>query len=108
MKLKKWAEIYPQGTQEGDEEYLFFVNLERSPKYIWRSTATIANDSGLSKVRVEQIIDKYFKLGLIYPNPKNDESWAYWERLPEDFFPKKHKSLVEKDQELRKKKYLDK
>lgn len=108
MQLKKWTEIYPQGTKEGDEEYAFFIALERHAKLIWRSTASLAHDSGLDKVRVEKIIEKYYKLGMIFANPKNDESWAYWERMPKDALPKKAESLVEKDQKSRMQKHLDK
>lgn len=100
----KWTSIYPVGTLEGDEEFAFFVSLARNPKYDWRSTTGIATDSKLTKERVEQIIDKYLKLGLVFPHPKNDDSWGYWERIPVDILPKKYQSLVTKDQKQRMKK----
>jgi len=104
MKLKKWTELYPHGTKEGDEELAFFVSLARSPKYVWRSTSGIANDTGLTKERVEEIIDKYFKMNIVYQHPKNDDNWGYWERLPADMLPKDYQSLVTKDQKARMKK----
>jgi hypothetical protein len=61
IKPKKWTEVYPQGTPEGDEEARFFKSLARHPKYDWRSTAAIAKESGLTHTRVEQIIAKYLK-----------------------------------------------
>ena len=53
----------------------------------------------LKKKRVEQIIQKYYKEGMIIQNPKNEDQWGYWERL--DLSPKKFKSMAEKDHELR-------
>lgn len=101
MKLKKWSDIYPHGTKEGDEEFLFFVSLARNSKYVWRSTSGIASETGLTKERVEQIIDKYFKLNMVYQHPKNDDNWGYWERIPVEMLPKDFQSLVSKDQKQR-------
>lgn len=104
MKPKKWTDIYPIGTKEGDEEFAFFVCLARNAKYVWRSTSGLASDSKLTKERVEQIIEKYFKLGMIFAHPKNDDSWGYWERVPKDLLPTKYQSLVSKDHKQRMKK----
>jgi len=104
MKLKKWTEAYPHGTKEGDEELAFFISLARNHKYVWRSTVGIAQDTGLTKERVEEIIDKYLKLGMIFQHPKNDDNWGYWERVPPDMLPKQYQSLVAKDQKQRKNK----
>ena len=103
-KLKPWSEHYPHGTKEGDEECAFFISLARNPKYIWRSTSGIANETGLSKMRVEEIIQKYVKIHMIYQHPKNDDSWGYWEKVPVDMLPKDYQSLVSKDQKQRMKK----
>jgi hypothetical protein len=103
-KLQNWYDIYPAGTKEGDEEHAFFISLSRNPKYAWRSTSGIAQETNLTKERVEQIIDKYLKIGLIYQHPKNDDNWGYWERVPEDMLPKKYRSLVAQDQKARIKK----
>lgn len=102
MKLPKWTDVYPQGTKEGDEEIAFFTCLARSPKYIWRSAKGIASDIGLSVERVEQIIKKYYKLGMVIASPKNEDNWGYWERVPQDLLPKKVLSIVEKDHKERK------
>lgn len=104
MKLKKWTELYPHGTKEGDEELTFFISLARNQKYVWRSTSGIANDTNLTKERVEEIIQKYFKINIVYQHPKNDDNWGYWERIPADMLPKDYQSLAGKDQQQRMKK----
>jgi hypothetical protein len=79
----KWTNVYPAGTQEGNEESKFFCAIARNPKYEWLSTSAIAQKSGLSKQRVEQIISKYYEMKMIYQNPVNNEQWGYWERVSE-------------------------
>lgn len=100
MKLKPWSKVYPAGTPQGDMEYKFFVALARS-KYAWRSVEGIAQDSGLTPVQVEKIIQKYFKLGLVLAHPHQEDSWGYWANVPEDMLPKEKPSLVRKDQQQR-------
>ena len=39
---KKWTEIYPYGTKEGDEESKFFRALARHNKFDYRSTIAIS------------------------------------------------------------------
>lgn len=99
MKLKTWTDLYPHGTKEGDEEWKFFVALARG-KYPWRTVSSLAKDTGLSPQRVEQIIEKYYKMGLIFQSPKNDEQWGYWERVPE-MQTEPVKSIRQKDYEDR-------
>lgn len=84
-KPKKWTEVYPHGTKEGDEESKFFKALARHPKYDWRSTGAIVKASGLPQERVEEIISKYVSGSnpLIYAHPKNEAHWGYWERVPQ-------------------------
>lgn len=82
IKPKKWTEVYPHGTKEGDEESRFFISLARHPKYEWRSTAALAREGGLSHKRVEEIILKYLKRNIVVQSPSNEEHWAYWERVP--------------------------
>ena len=65
-RYRKWINVYPQGTKEGDEEQKFFISLARHPKYEWRSLAAVAKESGLDKKRVEQIIQKH----LNQPDPR--------------------------------------
>lgn len=81
-KPKKWTKVYPQGTKAGDEEQRFFIALARNAKYDWRSTAAIAKESGLTKERVEEIVSKYINKGMVFQNPKNEDQWGYWERVP--------------------------
>lgn len=100
MKPPRWTNTYPHGTKEGDEELKFFIALARNPKYQWRSTSAIAKESGLDKVRVEEIINKYYKKGMVFQNPKNEDQWGYWERVPE-MLPKMQKSISQKDQDDR-------
>ena len=83
QKPKKWYEVYPQGTKAGDEEQRFFIALSRNPKFDWRSVAAIVKEASLTIERVEEILLKYVKKGLVFQSPKNPENWAYWERVPE-------------------------
>ena len=99
----KWYEVYPQGTKEGDEEFKFFVSLARNPKYHWRSTSALAKEAGLTQERVEEIINKYFKKGMVFQNPKNEDQWSYWENTP-DMLPKDTTTIVKRDQDDRIKK----
>ena len=97
---KTWTQVYPQGTKEGNEEQAFFIALARNPKYEWRSTAMIVKESGLAKIRVEQIIQKYVQMGLIFASPTREDHWAYWERVPE-MVPSDDGSIAESDQDGR-------
>jgi len=105
MKPKKWTEVYPQGTKEGDEEQKFFIALARHPKWTWRSTSAIAKETGLTKERVEEVISKYYKKSMVYQNPQNEDQWGYWERVPE-MLPKDDSTITEKDQNDRIKKAI--
>lgn len=99
-KPPKWLDVYPQGTKEGNEEQSFFIALGRHPKYQWRSTAAIAKESGLEVDRVEEIIAKYYKKGMVFQNPKNEDQWGYWERCPE-MLKDDSKSVVQMDHKKR-------
>ncbi len=107
MKPPRWTDIYPHGTKEGDEEQKFFIAIARNPKYQWRSVSAIARETGLDRERVEQIIEKYFRKNMIFQNPKNEDQWGYWERVPE-MLPKTSSSLGKKDQDDRIKKACSK
>lgn len=96
----RWTDIYPQGTKEGDEEQSFFIALARNPKWQWRSTAQLAKEANLSKERVEEIINKYYKKGMIFQNPSNPDMWGYWERNP-DLVPKDDGTVTKKDHDDR-------
>ena len=99
-KPEKWTDVYPQGTKAGEEEYRFFKSLARNSKYEWRSTSGIAKEADLTKGRVEEIIKKYLKKGMVFQNAKNEDLWAYWERV-KDLLPKDDKSISKTDQDKR-------
>ena len=98
-KLPTWTEIYPQGTTQGSEEQKFFISLARDPKYKFKSPNTIHKETKLPIERVEGIIDKYVALNMIIQNPNNQETYAYWENVP-DLIPKE-KSITKTDQDNR-------
>lgn len=100
IKPKKWTEVYPQGTAEGDEEARFFKSLARNPKYDWRSTAAIAKESGLDQRRVEEIISKYLKKSMVFQSPSNEDHWGYWERVPH-MLPEEYRSASDADKDKR-------
>lgn len=100
---KKWTEIYPYGTKEGDEEAKFFKHLARHPKYDYRSVSQLIKSTGLTKERIEEIISKYaegYDPPLIYPHPTNDDHWGYWERCP-DQVKTDHRGISRKDKDQR-------
>lgn len=78
-KMPEWYEIYPQGTPEGEEEKKFFISLARNKKYKqWRSVSAISKETDISQERIEEIIFKYNKIGLVIQNPSNTEFWGYF------------------------------
>jgi hypothetical protein len=102
-KPKKWHEIYPYGSKAGDEEAKVFRSLSRHSKFDWRSTGAIAKATGLSRERVEEIINKYVnnvKPPLIYAHPSNEDHWGYWERVPE-VIEKDDRGISKKDKDNR-------
>jgi hypothetical protein len=102
-KPKKWHEVYPYGTKTGDEEAKVFRALSRHAKFDWRSTGAIVKATGLSRERVEEIIDKYVnkvKPPLIYPHTSNEDHWCYWERVPE-VLKKDERDISKKDKDSR-------
>jgi hypothetical protein len=103
-KPPKWTQVYPQGTQEGDEEQLVFIALARNPKYDWRSTAAIVKESCLTPERVEQILLKYYNIGMVFQNPKNESSWGYWERV--EYMLEDVPTITDDDQDERIKKAI--
>jgi hypothetical protein len=101
-KPPKWSQIYPQGTTKGDEEQKFFKVLSRG-KYDFLSIAQIAQESGLSKERVEEIIEKYHCICVVLQNPENEDQWGYWERC-EELLPEDRPSVSQSDKQFRIKK----
>lgn len=107
-KPKKWTEIYPYGTKEGDDEARFFRALARHPKYDYRSTGQIVKTTGLSKQRVEEIIDKYVNKvspPLLFPHASNDDHWGYWERC-QDRLQDDKRDISKKDKDSRVDKHM--
>jgi hypothetical protein len=100
-KLKKWWEVYPAGTQAGDEEKKFFVAIARNPKYVYRSVGAIATETGLTKTRVEEIIQKYWKKGMLLQNEKHHDQWGYWETVGVDPLTVDVKSIADEDKDAR-------
>jgi len=92
----KWHEVYPQGSKQGDEEQMFFIALARNAKWTFRSTAQLAKECNLTKERIEQLIEKYYKRGMVFQNPANEDQWGYWERNPQ-LLPTQDDSLVYAD-----------
>lgn len=74
--LQPWWKI-----AENDDEKKLFRALARHEKAN-RSTDGLAGETKLSAKRVEEIIDKYVKLGMILPVNTKDGNvlWTYWER----------------------------
>jgi hypothetical protein len=102
-KPKKWFDVYPYGSKQGDEEAKVFRALSRHAKFDWRSTGAIVKATGLSRERVEEIIDKYVnkvKPALIYAHPSNEDHWGYWERVPE-VLKKDDRDVAKKDKDAR-------
>ena len=108
-KPKKWYDVYPYGTKEGDEEAKVFRALSRHHKFDFRSTGAIVSATGLSRDRVEEIIDKYanYNPPLIYPHPTNDDHWGYWERCEDEVLKDDKRSISKKDKDGRIDKHLD-
>lgn len=96
-----WYDVYPKGTKEGDEEQKVFTSLARNNKWIWRSVSAISKEVNLSKERVEEILYKYFKKGMVFQNPKNEDQWGYWSNVPEMLDGKNKKSIRVEDLEKR-------
>lgn len=107
MKPKKWTEVYPYGTKEGDQEAKFFRAIARNQKYDYRSVSALIKETGLTRERVEEIIDKYSKFNppLLYPHPSNEDHWGYWERCPDQLHSDK-RNISQKDQDNRVNKHL--
>lgn len=106
MKPRDWTEIYPQDTQEGNEEQQLFIALSRK-KYKWRSISALVRESKLSQERVMEIIKKYQALNMIIQDPDHEDQFGYWTRVP-DHVPKfEKKSVARQDQENRIKKIIE-
>ena len=93
---QKWTDAYPQPTPHGDAAHAFLLPLSRNAKWEGRSTSAIAKETNLSKERVEELLMKYYKQGMVFQNAKNEDLWGYWERVPE-MMPQDDSSITQKD-----------
>lgn len=100
---KKWWQ-----SHANDEERRVFVGtdgksgLVRSKDFNWRTLKSLANESGLTEKRVEEILAKHMKTGLVVQHASGDK-FGYWERVvPEIANPVP--GTIEKDQQDRMKK----
>jgi hypothetical protein len=108
VKPKKWTEVYPHGTREGDEEAKFFKALARHHKFDYRSIGQLIKVTGLPQDRLEEIIDKYatrYDPPLIVPHPQNEDHWGYWERC-QDQLKTDQRNISQKDHDKRIDKHL--
>ena len=104
-KMPEWYEIYPQGTPEGEEEKKFFISLARNKKYKqWRSVSAISKEIDVSQQRIEEIIFKYHKMGLVIQNPSNTEFWGYYHNNLDSIPETKDPVIVEERKKLLNKK----
>jgi hypothetical protein len=104
-KIPEWYEIYPQGTPEGEEEKKFFISLARNKKYKnWRSVSAISKETNISQERVEEIIFKYTKIGLIIQNISNTEFWGYYHNNLDSIPAEKDSVIIEERKKLLNKK----
>ena len=68
-KPPHWFDVYPQGTQQGDEEQKIFTSLSRSGnKWVWRSIGALEKETGLSKEKVEKMVDECILKEIIADN----------------------------------------
>lgn len=107
-KPKKWHEVYPYGTKQGDEEAKIFRALSRHSKFDYRSISALEKSTGLERERIEEIIDKYatqYDPPLIYAHPSQDDHWGYWERCLNDI-KGPEKSISSQDKQNRIDKHL--
>lgn len=81
--LKKWWEIYAN-----DAEKRLFVGADgqsglcRSKSgFAWRTVGKLVEESKLTRLEVEDILDKYNKMGIVRQHKNDPEKWGYWENI---------------------------
>ena len=100
--LPKWWQVY-----SNDEEKKLFVGKDgasglcRKTSYDWRSTDLLAKESGLTKIRVEEILDKYHKIGIVLQHKTDPEKWGYWENVAPSLGKGTPAGVVKQDQDKR-------
>lgn len=88
---EKWHKVY-----RTDEEKCVFVGKDGNSgliratdkitgkRFEWRSTDALARESGLSKKRVEEILEYYCNKKVVRQHSKDPEKWGYWEVVGEE------------------------
>jgi hypothetical protein len=88
---EKWHKVY-----RSDEEKCVFVGKDGNSgliratdkttgkRFEWRSTDALARESGLSKKRVEEILEYYCNKKVVRQHSKDPEKWGYWEVVGEE------------------------
>ena len=109
---QKWYNAY-----RNDEEKCVFVGKDgcsgliratdkaTGKKFEWRSTDMLAKESGLSKKRVEEILEHYCNKRVVRQHAKDPEKWGYWELVGNekddpDVVAKDHEARMEKQQQF--------
>jgi len=104
----KWHKIYRTDEEkcvfvgkDGQSGLIRAVDKTTGKRFEWRSTDALARESGLSKKRVEEILEYYCNKKIVRQHSKDPEKWGYWEVVgPEkedpDVVAKDHESRIEK------------
>lgn len=97
---KEWYDNYCN-----DDELFFFVGRDKKSGLVrsdfdYRSVAALIKESGLTEQRVEQILNKYLKKGLVIQSTNKIDHYAYW-RLAKNQGGEKKKSLAQSDKDKR-------
>ena len=100
-KIPKWYDLVDNTKPEGEVESKIFIALSRNPKWSWRSVSALAKETGLENITVEEVLYKYYKVGIVLQHTRNNDQWAYWENLRADDLPEEQISLNELDKIIR-------
>lgn len=101
MSIKKWHEVAVSA-----DEYAFFIGKDKKSglvrsSYDFRSVAAIAKESGLTKDKVEALVDKFMKMGIVVQSPNKEDHYGYWDRVSPNLGKTQTASLSEADKAKR-------
>ena len=99
-KLPKWYELVDNTKPEGEIESKIFIALCRNPKWSWRSVSALAKETGLENIIVEEVLYKYYKIGIVLQHTRNTDQWSYWENVKNEL-PEEQPTLTEIDKIVR-------